>query len=121
MSKKHYLMTIIAAGTLLLMTACGGGNSGGNTANGGSNTGNKVVVTDIPEAYNKTCVGCHAADLSGNVGAKSNLQKVGSRLNRDQIEDIIRNGKQGTNMPAMGNRLSDEEITELADWLATLK
>lgn len=112
------------------MSACGGGgNNGGNEpGNTNSNTGGNnndqsqpVVIADIPEIYNKRCLSCHAADLSGNMGKNSNLQRVGSRLDREKIEDIIRNGKPNTFMTAQASRLTEEEIEMLADWLSELK
>jgi len=127
MSMKRLTMTFIAAGALIFTAACGGGgagndgaNSGGANAGGNDTSGNTVVITDIPQAYNNTCLSCHAADLSGNM-PNTNLQRVGSRLSRDEIADIITNGKPNTMMQSQANRLSEEEINELADWLSTLK
>lgn len=65
--------------------------------------------------YAKTCVACHATDLSGKDGP--NLQKVGARLTRDQILSTVKNGK--GMMPS--GMVSDEEANLLADWLSTLK
>lgn len=65
------------------------------------------------------CITCHATDLSGTAGLNSNLQHVGSRLTKEEIVDVITNGKR--TMPAQKDKLSSEEIQELADWLVGLK
>jgi cytochrome c551 len=116
--KKRAALIFVAAVALLMLAACGGGNN--KSDNGGGNGGG-AAVTEKPAAYNSRCLSCHGTDLKGNVGGNSNISKVGSRLTRDQIHDTIVNGKSGTSMPAFGNVLSEEEINELADWLASLK
>lgn len=118
-SKKRVALIFVAAVALLMLTACGGGNNS-KSGNGGGNGGG-AAMAEKPAAYNSRCLSCHGTDLKGNVGGNSNISKIGSRLTRDQIYDTIANGKSGTSMPAFGNVLSEEEINELADWLASLK
>jgi len=117
--KKRAALIFIAAVALLMTTACGGGNSN-KADNTGGNQG-EAVVAEKPAAYNSRCLSCHGTDLKGNVGGNSNISNVGARLTRDEIYNTIVNGKSGTSMPAFGNILSEEEINELADWLASLK
>jgi len=116
--KKRAALIFIAAAALLMTTACGGGNN--KSSNSGGNQGG-AAVAEKPAAYNSRCLSCHGTDLKGNVGGNSNISKVGARLSRDEIYNTIANGKSGTSMPAFGNVLSEEEINELADWLASLK
>lgn len=68
--------------------------------------------------YKASCLNCHGAELEGGVGP--NLQAVGSVQDRKQLHDIIMNGKGGM-MPAFKSSLSDEEISNLAGWLADMK
>jgi cytochrome c551 len=68
--------------------------------------------------FQKQCISCHAADLSGRVGEQSNLQQVGARLSKAEMTDIIKHG--GQLMPAQ-EKLTDEEIELLVEWLSTKK
>lgn len=75
------------------------------------------------ETYKKaTCVSCHAADLKGAGGPS--LRGVGDRYDKDGILDIIKNGKgRMTAMydAAIGAGVTDQEIDQLAEWLAKQK
>jgi mono/diheme cytochrome c family protein len=68
----------------------------------------KAVFTD-------TCGSCHtlsAAGTSGTVGP--NLDDVS--LDASAIEDIVRGGRGG--MPAFGDKLSDDEVSAVAAFVA---
>ncbi|API90559.1 MULTISPECIES: cytochrome c550 [Virgibacillus] len=70
-------------------------------------------TTDDPEAvYETNCSSCHGGDLSGGMGP--DLTQVGSKLSKDEIQNIIING-QGQ-MPA--GMASEAEAQVLAEWLA---
>jgi len=91
----------------------------------GQSTNSQVVDvgTVAPEdanavaLYKKSCLSCHAADLSGRVGP--NLQKIGSKLSQEQLYTIIHDGAKG--MPAFQKSLSSEEIDALSQWLSKNK
>ncbi|MGO4108204.1 c-type cytochrome [Paenibacillus sp. YAF4_2] len=108
LSKGILLSTVVA----VLLTACG--NNGG--------TGSSAISTshmDAPEktgaVYRANCVSCHGSDLQGRMGAQTNLQQVGARMTKPQIVEQIKHG--GRSMPPQ-NRLTDEQIEGLAEWLA---
>ncbi|HEY8528820.1 MAG TPA: cytochrome c [Paenibacillaceae bacterium] len=67
-------------------------------------------------SYKSNCLGCHGDQLQGGFGPA--LNAVGASLSREQIYEIISKGK--GNMPGFGGRLSDEEIINLANWLAEM-
>ncbi|WP_010269286.1 c-type cytochrome [Paenibacillus senegalensis] len=75
-----------------------------------------------PEAaesiYKASCLSCHGVDLEGGVGPA--LNSIGSELDRREIHNVIMNG-QGNMMPAFRSSLSDEEISNLAGWLAEMQ
>ncbi|GAB6930415.1 cytochrome c-551 [Paenibacillus sp. JCM 10914] len=100
---------------LLSISACSGNGDGGaaepEPAPGVTDGG---TALDAQGIYKSNCVSCHGTDLQGQSGP--NLQQVGQKLDRDQIYAIIKNGEGG--MPAFGDRLQDDEIQVLADWLA---
>jgi mono/diheme cytochrome c family protein len=75
------------------------------------------VPVDLAAAeaiFKQSCVSCHGAELQGGIGPE--LQKVGARYNREQVAKIIQTGRGG--MPGFKGSLSDEEINNLAGWLA---
>lgn len=61
------------------------------------------------------CISCHAADLGG--GAGPSLIGIGNRLSSEEIAEIITHGTEG-GMPAFEGLISDEEITQISEWLA---
>ncbi|HIW35240.1 MAG TPA: c-type cytochrome [Candidatus Paenibacillus intestinavium] len=78
-----------------------------------------VIEADDPamSVYESACLACHAADLNGDFGPS--LIGIGNSKSVEEIHDIIANGTEG-GMPAfkeMGT-LSDDEIDQLAIWLA---
>ncbi|TBL69909.1 c-type cytochrome [Paenibacillus thalictri] len=67
--------------------------------------------------YKQSCIACHGNDLEGKIGP--NLQKVGGKLSNQQIYKVLQNGKGG--MPSFKSTLKDEELVNLAKWLAEKK
>lgn len=67
--------------------------------------------------YKQSCIACHGNDLEGKMGP--NLQMVGAKLSEQQIYKVLQNGRGG--MPAFKSSLKDEEIANLAKWLAAKK
>jgi mono/diheme cytochrome c family protein len=67
--------------------------------------------------YKQSCITCHGVNLEGGVGP--NLSKVGGHLTETQIGKQITNG--GGVMPAFKGTLKDEQIANLAKWLAAKK
>lgn len=105
MMKKKLLALLM--GTSMVLAACGGSDGGGKeSASGG----------DPEKMYQQKCSGCHGTDLKG--GAGPDLTKVGSALSKDEIKDIIENGK-GGGMPKGLYKGDDAE--KVAAWLAEKK
>jgi cytochrome c551 len=73
----------------------------------------------VQSLYKQNCLSCHGNALEGRVGPKTNLQKVGGHLAKDQIAKQISGG--GNGMPGFGSKLKPEEVEALADWLASKK
>jgi len=60
------------------------------------------------------CIGCHGGDLTGGMGPGL----VGTKLSKDEIKDIVKNGK--GSMPAQGIT-DDAELDAMADYILSLK
>lgn len=126
MNKWTATAAAVALLTAITMTAgCGNSNKNNNTSTtppsseapaspGGTTT---ASGEDAETIYKAQCLACHAADLSGGVGPK--LTDVGARLSADEISSRIHNG--GGGMPAFKDKLTDDQINTLVNWLSAKK
>ncbi len=104
------------------------GEAGGGDGKKASNKAIAIVAPDDPSAeiYKKaTCIACHGGGLKGmpSSGIPA-LLGVGDKLSKDQILDVIKNGK--GNMTAqykdnIAKGLTDADLDKLADWLSQQK
>ncbi|MFD2673592.1 c-type cytochrome [Marinicrinis sediminis] len=98
----------------LTLTACGNSESG----SGYHVNQDKEAFPEAIELYNtQRCLSCHATDLEGNMGSKSNLSQIGSKLTKEELIQVISEGRKM--MPAYADQLSAEQIEMLAEWLST--
>jgi mono/diheme cytochrome c family protein len=80
---------------------------------GGTPTGAPTV--DGKAVFADTCGGCHTLSAAGTSGTTGpNLDDVS--LDAGAIEGIVRDGRGG--MPAFGDKLSDDEIAAVAEFVA---
>ncbi|SFK95879.1 cytochrome c551 [Paenibacillus sp. 1_12] len=122
MNKSLFCITLLLS---ISLSACGSKNATPpNTttppaANQGAGTaaGGGASTVDASAIYKQNCISCHGNALEGGVGPS--LQKVGAKYSKDQIATILNNGKGA--MPSFKGKLSDNEIGELATWLADKK
>lgn len=100
-------------GVSLALAACGGGRD--NAGNNNGNNGGGDTAASAEQIFKQNCASCHGQDLSGGVGP--NLQKVGSKYSKEQIKEIIVNGRGA--MPA--GIIKGEDADKVAEWLASKK
>lgn len=74
------------------------------------------VSLDPQETYSQNCAMCHGGNLEGGMGPT--LQKVGSKMDKAKIDQIIKNGI--GNMPAQ-TQVTPQAREKLAEWLAQKK
>lgn len=71
--------------------------------------------------YVRQCAMCHGSQAEGMAGMHPALQGAVARLTREGVEVTIRNGRDTMPpMPAFGDRLSDDEITDVTAYLTSL-
>lgn len=85
--------------------------------NSDSAEGNKVDTEKAEEVFQNNCALCHGSDLTG--GAGPNLTEVGSRYSKEEITEIINNGKNNGRMPA--EVVTGDNVDLIASWLAQRK
>lgn len=114
MKKKTLIMfgmNIILTGTLVFLLFFYEVTQGTEPAR----SGDTASVSNPEEIVNGNCLTCHGENLQGGAGPA--LDKIGSKYDQSEIEDIINNGKNG--MPA--GVISKEEATIVAEWLVQKK
>lgn len=133
--KKTWIALFSMLMLALVLAACGGGGDNGNDTgtnndNGaatedknedgnGDVGGNAAADYDADEAsatFQQNCSSCHGGNLEGASGPA--LDAVGSKYSKDEILDIIENGK-GSGMPA--GLIQGDEAENVAAWLADKK
>ncbi|MEH7180496.1 cytochrome c551 [Neobacillus vireti] len=118
---KKWLYGIICVAFLGLITACGGGND--ETKEDTNNTQEQTTdeqeqtadAGDGDALFQQSCSSCHGGDLVS--GGAPDLDKIGSKYSKDEIEQIILKGQGG--MP--GGLLKGEDADAVASWLAEKK
>jgi mono/diheme cytochrome c family protein len=118
MQKLLYGLVCIAF--LGFLTACGGGDdeTEQDTTTTEEQAGDEQQTADAGDGdalFQQSCSSCHGGDLKS--GGAPDLDKIGSKYSKDEIEEIIVNGKGG--MP--GGILSGEDADAVASWLAEKK
>jgi len=74
--------------------------------------------------YKINCMMCHGADGKGFPALKTpdfTDPKWQSSAKDKQIREVIKNGKKGTAMVALGNKLNDQEISAVIVYIRSLK
>jgi mono/diheme cytochrome c family protein len=70
--------------------------------------------------FAQSCDTCHSiAGKGGNMGPA--LNGVGAKLSRDQLTQMVKDGKPNTAMPALQPGTTDQQINALIDFLVGLK
>ncbi len=73
------------------------------------------------EVFEANCAMCHGADAAGMMGMHPSLRGAVERLTREGVEVTIRNGRDTRPpMPAFGARLTDAQIDDVVDYIASL-
>lgn len=80
---------------------------------GGGKT-EETAEVNPEEFYKQTCAGCHGNQYEGVSGPS--LKGVGGKYSKDQIKDIIMNGK-----GAMPGGMAAGKEEQMAEWLTKLK
>ena len=76
------------------------------------------------DLFKQKCSMCHGADGKGYPAMKTpdfTDPKVQASLTDKQITETIKNGKEGTAMPAFAGKLTDDQIQSLVTYIRSLK
>lgn len=77
-----------------------------------------VDTSQIESLYAKNCAMCHGKNLDGGPLAGSLIDDEWTYGNSEEsVIEVITNGRPDKAMPAWKNRLSEEEIAAMAEWI----
>ena len=111
------IFTVLVVSVLILAACSNSGDSNQQTNTTNENGVSLTTASDEVKAiYNSRCVNCHATDLAGKMGEKTNLQNTHERLSSDEIAAVISEGR--GRMPGFKDKLTTEEIDSLTAWLS---
>ncbi len=74
-------------------------------------------AADPAALYTRHCQSCHGADRLGGMGPAL-LPESLERLKPAEVVDTIRRGREATQMQAFADRINEDDIRQLAGWLA---
>jgi len=110
--KKKMMAFIMGTGLAIGLAACGGGGDNDKNNNEG---GGETTAAGAEQIFAQNCASCHGDNLEGRNGPA--LDKVGSRLSKDEILDKIEKG--GAGMPA--KIITGDDADKVATWLSEKK
>jgi len=113
---KKFLTLLLGTSLVMGLAACGGGDNKDTSKDNGGGTTETSNASDAQKIYDQKCSSCHGGDMKGAMGP--NLTKVGSKYSKDEILDILKNGKSG-GMPA--KVVTGDDAETMATWLAAKK
>ncbi len=117
--KKSLISAITILTSVLLLTACSGEKDNATESPKTNEPAKETIATETTAdpgetIVMKSCVGCHGNQLQGARGPS--LQKIGAEHSKDEIKDIVTNGK-----GAMPKMLEGEEAEKVAEYLSKKK
>jgi len=127
--RTRSIILVVAAVLLVLVAAgCGGSSTETTTAvtetpaggtvgtTPGTTPGTSSGVGGAPALFATNCASCHGPTGEGGAGLPGpNLVQLGPTLTEDVIKTTIENGR--GQMPPFKDRLSGDEIDELAEYV----
>ncbi|OIK16361.1 cytochrome C551 [Bacillus sp. MUM 116] len=119
--KKKLLTLLLGTSLVMGLAACGGGtdtskNKDTTTKTTDTGGGANDVAAAAEKITAQKCSSCHGENLKGAVGP--DLTHIGAQLSKQQILDILKNGKSG-GMPK--GLISGDDADKVATWLASKK
>ncbi|WP_210365963.1 cytochrome c550 [Bacillus sp. REN3] len=110
------LIMVMGIGLMFLLSFKGLGDAKqlADEKKGGGEKTEETAKANPEEFYQQTCAGCHGNQYEGVSGPA--LKKVGGKYSKDEIKDILINGK-GSMPPGLASGKEEE----MAEWLSKMK
>jgi cytochrome c oxidase cbb3-type subunit III len=110
--KPRYSAGLVLAACFLAFAGCVGKPAGNQIPKA-------TVSTNFHELYSNNCAGCHGNNGMKGPGPRLNDPVYLAVVSRQDIYNVLQNGRPGTTMPAFGKshggELFDQQIAALAD------
>jgi mono/diheme cytochrome c family protein len=95
-------------------TVVGGSGGGGSSGGGAGSIGDVAAGATV---YASSCGLCHGDAGEGKDGLGSSLVATLPGLTREQVVDVIANGRPGTVMAAFSPSLDDQQIQDVTEYI----
>ncbi|KAB7708744.1 c-type cytochrome [Bacillus aerolatus] len=82
---------------------------------GGETTEEQAGAFDPEGHYKQSCIGCHGGNFEGGAGPA--LKGIGEKLSKDEIKEVLVNGK-GSMPPGL---VPAENADAMAEWVSKIK
>jgi mono/diheme cytochrome c family protein len=108
---------------ILLVTGCSLNNEQVATKQVNNESSIEIDETRI-KVLLPSCMSCHGVDLGGVPGDGPSLKNIGVRYAKEEIIDILKNGRNNGRMPKgllEGGQAKEGDLEMLAEWLSTFK
>jgi cytochrome c5 len=113
--------------TILLLTLIISACSSKSTDEDNNKIDEQLVV-EIDETriatLQRSCMSCHGVDLSGVPGDGPSLNNIGSRLSKEELTEILKNGTGNGRMPKgllEGGISKEGDLEMMVEWLSQKK
>jgi cytochrome c550 len=107
----------------ILVSACST-----NDEQSGDDTKQEYASVEIDETrikvLSRSCMSCHGVDLSGVPGDGPSLRNIGLRYTKDEIREILKNGRNNGRMPKgllEGGQAQEGDLEMMVEWLSQLE
>jgi cytochrome c6 len=108
----------------MLLYACGDNHSSSVNSNDGDMGTRNAPVASAPSGttngqalFEQKCASCHGSDGTAGIASAANLRT--SQIKKQAIANAIADGKSA--MPSFKRQLSQEEISQLSNYVLTLR
>jgi mono/diheme cytochrome c family protein len=123
---RHSKKRMCAGATLFFILVVAGCSDDGTTSVSENKQEQEYVQIDETRiaVLSRSCMSCHGIDLGGVPGDGPSLQTIGSRYSREEIKEILINGKNNGRMPKgllEGGQAQEGDLEMMVEWLSQKK
>ena len=111
------IIMVFGIGLMFLLSFKGLGDMDEVANEGKGNEKTEVAASNPEDIYKSSCIACHGDAYQGGVGPA--LKGVGDHLSKDEIKNVIQNGRGG--MPPQSGVVPAEKLDAMADWVSKIK
>ena len=116
------LLAVVLSTSAVLLVAATPASQPSTSATSIAGPDSPALGADGKKVYMKKCKKCHGADgkAQTKMGKKFEMGPIPGKMGKGKVLKVIKNGKANTKMKAFKDKLSEEEIAAVTDFVMTL-